>query len=83
MKKTIDYEQVVSRVLSEDILSLSKAQKELQTLTGHRTDKATIIRWIRKGVGGIKLEGVRLGGRSIFTSAQALNRFIQQRTATL
>jgi hypothetical protein len=83
MKKSIDTEAVVSRVLSEDILSLSQAQKELQAITGQRPDKATIIRWIRKGVGGNKLEGVRLGGRSIFTSAQAINRFIQQRTATL
>lgn len=75
-KKTTDCAEVVSRVLTEDILSLSQAQKELQSLIGTRTDKSTLIRWIRKGVRGAKLDAVRLGGRSLFTSSQALTRFI-------
>ena len=82
-KKTTDGAEVVSRVLTEDILSLSQAQRELQNLIGTRTDKSTLIRWIKKGVRGAKLEAVRLGGRSIFTSAQALTRFIQATSKTL
>ena len=82
-KKTTDGAEVVSRVLTEDILSLSQAQRELQNLIGTRTDKITLIRWIKKGVRGAKLEAVRLGGRSIFTSAQALTRFIQATSKTL
>ena len=80
-KKTTDGAEVVSRVLTEDILSLSQAQRELQSLIGTRTDKSTLIRWIRKGVRGAKLDAVRLGGRSIFTSSQALTRFIQATTS--
>jgi Protein of unknown function (DUF1580) len=78
-----DVSDVVARVLSEDVLSLSQARAELSKLTGQRPDKATMTRWIHRGVGGVKLEAVRLGGRNIFTSAQALNRFIVARTATI
>lgn len=76
-------ETVVSRVLAEDVLSLSEARNELQKITGHRPDKSTMIRWIIRGVGGVKLEAVRLGGRHIYTSTQALNWFIVARTISL
>ena len=76
-------ETVVSRILTENILSLSEARKELQKVTGHRPDNATLWRWITRGVGGVKLEAVRLGGRSIYTSTEALHRFIVARTIGL
>ena len=75
--------EVVSRILTEDVLSLSQARAELANLTGDRPDKATMTRWIHRGVGGIKLEAIRIGGRNIFTSTQALTRFIEARTKTL
>lgn len=75
--------EVVARVLTEDVLSLSQARAEIAHITGVRPDKTTLIRWIQKGVGGAKLEAVRLGGRNIFTSSQAINRFIVARTKTL
>lgn len=75
--------EVVSRILTEDVLSLSQARAELANITGQRPDKATMTRWIHKGVGGVKLEAIRLGGRDIFTSTQALTRFIEARTKTL
>jgi hypothetical protein len=78
-----DASETVSRILSEDVLSLAQARTELQNLTGIRPDKATMTRWIHKGVGGVKLEAIRLGGRSIFTSMQALNRFIEARTRSM
>lgn len=78
-----DASETVSRILSEDILSLAQARTELQSLTGIRPDKATMTRWIHRGVGGVKLEAIRLGGRSIFTSMQALNRFIEARTRSM
>jgi hypothetical protein len=76
-------EAVVSRILTENILSLSQARNELDKVTGYRPDKATLCRWITRGVGGVKLEAVRLGGRNIYTSTEALNRFIVARTAGL
>lgn len=71
---------VVSRILTEDIVCLTDARKEIAGLTGKRPDKATIARWVHHGVGGVKLEAVALG-RQLFTSKQALTRFIAARTA--
>lgn len=75
--------EVVSRVLSENVLSLAQARTELANITGQRPDKATLTRWIHRGVGGVKLEAIRLGGRDIFTSTESLTRFIEARTSTL
>jgi len=75
--------EVVSRILTEDVVTLTQARTELENLTGIRPDKATLTRWIHRGVGGIRLEAIRLGGRNIFTSTQALTRFIEARTRTM
>lgn len=39
---------------------------------------STVIRWSRKGVQGVKLETVLVGGRR-FTSLEAIDRFIRRR----
>ena len=83
LTKTNSAAEVVSRILTEDVLTLTQARSELANLTGIRPDKATLTRWIHRGVGGIKLEAIRLGGRNIFTSMQALTRFIEARTSTM
>ncbi len=72
-------EKVVTRVLTEDILTLADARNELRNITGKRPDKATMARWIHRGVGGVRLDAVRLGCQ-LFTSRQALTRFIEART---
>ena len=77
---TTSAEQVVSRIMSEDVLSITQARAELASITGVRPDKATMHRWIHRGVGGVKLDAIRLGS-SVFTSTQALTRFIAARTA--
>jgi len=69
----------VSRVLTEDVCTLAEARKELESIVGKRPDKATMCRWIHRGVGGVKLDAVRIGIQ-LFTSRQAITRFIQQRT---
>ncbi len=78
MKRSLA-ESIVSRVLTEDVVTLSEARSELFRITGRRPDKATMTRWIHRGVGGIKLDAVRLGCQ-ILTSRQALTRFIEART---
>jgi hypothetical protein len=70
----------VSRILTEDVLTLSDARREIFGITGKRPDKATMTRWIHRGVGGVKLEAVRLG-MQLLTSRQAITRFIEARTA--
>ena len=72
-------EERVSRILSENIVSISEARVELQKLTNKRHDKATICRWIHKGVGGVRLDGIKLGN-ALYTSLEALNRFAIART---
>lgn len=71
--------ETISRILTEDILSLQEARREIQGLTRKRPDKATLARWIHRGCHGTKLEAVRLGNQ-LFTSRQALTRFIEART---
>jgi len=41
---------------------------------------ASCARWALKGVGGIKLESIKLGGRR-YTSVEALQRFAEATTA--
>jgi hypothetical protein len=77
---TATAESVVSRVLTEDVLTVKQAQSELEAITGRRYDKATFPRWMFRGVGGIKLDHVRVGNQ-LLTSKQALHRFIAARTA--
>ena len=69
-----------SRILTEDILTTNDARKEIASITGSRPDISTMTRWIHRGVGGTKLEAVRVG-RQLITSRQAITRFIEARTA--
>lgn len=75
--------ETVSRILTEDVLSIKQARAEWENMTGKRPDKATFGRWIHKGVGGTKLEAIRMGGRDLYTSLQALTRFAVARTNAL
>lgn len=72
-------DNTVSRILTEDVLTLQDARREIARVTGRRPDKTTLYRWCLRGVGGIKLEHIRLGDR-ILTSRQALTRFIESRS---
>lgn len=76
-----DSHRSVQRILSEEILTLSDARHELAEVLGYRVDKSTLFRWCLRGVGGVKLDHVRIGNR-ILTSRQALTRFIEERTAS-
>ena len=73
-------ESAVNRILSENVLTLQDARREIAGVTGKRPDKSTVFRWIHRGVAGVKLEHVRIGSQ-ILTSRQAITRFIVARTA--
>ena len=60
----------------EQLLSISDASKELH---GHPCN-CTIFRWFNRGVHGIRLASVCIGGRR-YTSRQALERFCTEVTA--
>lgn len=57
-------------LLTEDTMSLAEAAEVVNVHV------ATIHRWRSRGLAGIQLETLRLGGK-IVTSQQALTRFIQ------
>lgn len=75
-----DTHTAVSRILTEDVLTLTQARAEIAEATGRRVEKSTICRWIHRGVGGTHLDAARVGN-SLLTSRQALTRFIESRTA--
>lgn len=60
---------------SETVLSFAQAAQRVPSFrAGKKTNVSTLFRWAQKGVGGIKLDSARLGGRTI-TSVEALQRF--------
>ena len=61
-------------LLTEHVISMSQAAREVPT--NPRPNPATIWRWAKKGINGVKLESVNVGSR-IFTSSQALTRFLE------
>ena len=64
----------------EQLLTLSQAAKRFPGRNGGNIAVSTLHRWATCGVGGIRLETVVVGGRKM-TSAEALQRFVNARTA--
>lgn len=67
-------------LLDESPITLGRARKlpEL-TRNGKPPSFTTLLRWVRNGVKGVKLESIRLGG-SICTSRPAAIRFVEALT---
>ena len=65
-------------LLEESLIDLTEATKCFPV----KISRATLERWVRRGVRGVRLETVRIGNRR-FTSEQAIRRFLvaQQQTA--
>lgn len=57
--------------VSEELLSLPAAAAEFP----HRPSPSTVWRYASRGVRGVKLETIRLGGK-VFTSRQAIGRMV-------
>ena len=58
-------------LLAEDTISIGEVVNELP---GNHS-KTTVWRWTTRGLNGVRLESVKIGGRT-FTSKQALHRFL-------
>jgi hypothetical protein len=58
----------------EDLISFAEAADRLRRRNGKKTHVATVHRWASKGVRGIKLEFLQVGGVRCTTMA-ALERF--------
>tara|TARA_A100001391_G_scaffold53957_2_gene32878 strand:- start:1899 stop:2207 length:309 start_codon:yes stop_codon:yes gene_type:complete len=59
-------------LLTEDLISLTEATKELP----NRPHLSTVWRWTQRPVRGVKLETIKIGHATL-TSKQAITRFIQ------
>jgi hypothetical protein len=66
-------------IYNEELLTLSKIPADLERRTGKRLNLSTVYRWINRGIAGIQLETILVGGNR-YTSVQALNRFFTQST---
>jgi hypothetical protein len=64
-------------IKSDELLTFSQAAKRLPG----RPHSSTIWRWHMRGVRGIRLETVLIGGRR-YTSVDALQLFVEQTTAS-
>jgi hypothetical protein len=69
------------RDLREDQpLSLTDAAAFLGKVTGQKPHVSTIWRWCLKGVKGVRLESICIGGKR-FVTAAAIERFVEGSTA--
>jgi hypothetical protein len=67
-------------LLEERVVTLVEAARLVPPGRGGRpTHLSTLLRWITRGVRGVRLEAVRLGGRWV-TSKEALQRFADRLT---
>ncbi len=65
----------------ESVLSLTDAVEHLPQRRGGRSvHVATLYRWAQRGVRGVKLEALQVGGTKC-TSIEALQRFFERLTA--
>lgn len=63
---------------NETVLSLTEAAKQLpRRRAGKRPHVATLYRWANRGLRGIQLETIQVGG-TLCTSAEALQRFFER-----
>lgn len=60
-------------LMTEELIGINQVPKTLQ----NRVHVSTIWRWTNRGIKGVKLETIKLGGKTL-TSHQALTRFLER-----
>jgi hypothetical protein len=68
--------------LSEHLLTLAAAARELPGSSGRGVHPSTVWRWAQRGVRGVRLETILVGGVR-YTSREALERFVRTMTASV
>ena len=62
-------------ISNEHLISLREVPRHLpHRPTGHRVHISAVYRWMTRGISGIHLESVKIGGTT-YTSKEALQRF--------
>ena len=59
----------------EIVISLDQGAKHVSKISGTKRNRRVLIRWSNRGVAGVKLPTIRIGGE-IFTSQEKLNWFL-------
>ena len=67
-------------ITTETLIAFDKLPAYLGKLTGKRPHKSSCHRWRTRGLKGVRLETILVGGTR-FTSKEALNRFFLATTA--
>lgn len=62
---------------SETIISINDAAKHVSKISGKKRNRSVIVRWINRGVSGVRLSAIRIGG-DLHTSEEALNEFLNR-----
>lgn len=66
------------RLDDQDLIPIGEVQKHLPVRPGgKRIHKSVVYRWALKGVRGVRLETLHIGGR-VYTSLAALQQFTQR-----
>jgi hypothetical protein len=65
---------------SETIISVDDAAKHVSKINGKKRNRSVILRWMNRGVSGVRLSAIRIGG-DLCTSKEALNRFLNEAQA--
>ena len=61
----------------ERIISLEDGAKHISKISGTKRNRRVLIRWSNRGVAGIKLPTIRVGGQ-LYTSQEKLNWFLNE-----
>lgn len=64
---------------TEDLIPFNRVPQHLQKTFGHKVHIASVYRWVNRGLGGVRLETIKVGSKR-FTSAQALDRLFNGAT---
>lgn len=65
-------------ITTESLIAVGEVPRHLPVRsTGRRVHIATVYRWIQRGVRGVRLASIRIGGTT-YTSLEAVQRFSQQ-----
>ncbi len=61
----------------ETTMSVDEAAKHVAKITKRKANRNMILRWMNRGVGGVVLASIRIGGE-IYTSREKLNLFMNE-----
>lgn len=64
---------------TENLIPFNQVPQHLEKKFGHKVHIASIYRWVNRGLGGVRLETIKVGSKR-FTSVEALDRLFNGAT---